>query len=295
MKNNFKRILAFVLGFLMFLFPAPRASAQIEVVEFSDESRLIRFTKSDLQNMVDWYHSVVTSCIVKRGPVIPGESVTCAGTADDPGSCDRGLADCGILGGIGMVVSGVPLCVFAFMFDMGTVLRLLIGFLGITFVVIGVGCCVSRNSARERVNEITRVSAKPGESWLGPQDILTTMIRQNVAVGASESQPLLHGSMQGVPGCFLLLERRKDKASTEPRPFFTTDRDTNFTQSLRNNRFARLIRDVRNELSTKGVRIKNRYCLTRANTQFIEVPDPNVMPELDIVDVVVDGADEDAA
>lgn len=293
MKNNFKRILAFVLGFLMFLFPAPRASAQIEVVEFSDESRLIRFTKSDLQNMVDWYHSVAASYIAKGMPItLPTDGYVCC--ADDPGLyCDRDCANRGQwLGGF-FVFLGVGFFGCGFIYTEETALMLSMFLSGIVLLAVGVTCCVCHCRAKERLDEITRVSAKPGESWLGPVDILATMIRQNVAVGADESQPLLRGGMQGAPGYFLLFVRSKAKSEFDPKPFFTTDRDTNLAQSLRNNRFAGLIRDVGGKLRARGARITKRYYLSKVGSGFEETSDPRVMHEIDSVDVVVDGADSD--
>lgn len=278
MKNNFKRILAFVLGFLMFLFPAPRASAQIEVVEFSDQSRLIRFTKSDLQNMVDWYAARVVEherSVENRDMVRRHNSVTCFGLG--------GI--CGLTGFILTVVGSIDGIYIEF-FVPGLVCDVL--------AALGIMCACRLCACR--YGNCCCDTAKPEDDDFGQVCIIRNrLIRNNVAAGADESQPLLRGGMQGAPGCFLLLERRKDKASTEPRPFFTTDRDTNFTQSLRNNRFAGLIRDVAGRLRARGARITKRYYLSKVGSGFAETSDPRVMPELDIVDVVVDDADEDAA
>jgi len=278
-KNNFKRILAFVLGFLMFLFSAPRASAQIEVVEFSDESRLIRFTKNDLQNMVDWYawrkRQVATLKV------------------------DDGCDSCGIFCFLFCELSALHACIPLIACGCADGVKPALFVPGILLLVVAVvapfGFCYYTKGDNEAIKELRRVSAKPGESWLGPQDVLNILVRQNVAVGASESQPLLRGGMQGAPGYFLLFVRSKAKSEFDPKPFFTTDQDARFAQSLRNNRFAGLIRDVGGKLRARGARITKRYYLSKVGSGFAETSDPRVMHEIDSVDVVVDDADEDAA
>lgn len=278
MKNNFKRILAFVLGFLMFLFPAPRASAQIEVVEFSDGSRLTRFAREDLQNVVDRYSGFAStyrqeiSNLESRDRdeggcwlecsffsvsnlllTLPGIFLTIVGLKENTGSC--------IGGGAFLLVSGI---------------------------LIDVIPCLLYPSHIKPLNEAKY-------SYERMLEIKDWLKRQNIAIGVDESQPLLQGGVRDVPNYFLLFERLKDKVNFGPKPFFTTDRDTNYSQSLRSNGLAGLIRDVAGRLRARGTIITERYYLTRAGLGFEEVSGPRVMPELDIVDVVVDGADEDAA
>ncbi len=259
MKNVFKKVISVVLGVLMFLFPAQRAFAQIEVVEFSDESRLIRFKKEDLQNMVDWYAARVSEHeqnVARR---------------------DECRVEFSMLGAVGFGSFGLALtCAGAFATDGsagmlagGVILDMLCILCGILMCY----CCCGYGTAKLSADGFGQVRAI--RDWL---------IRNKVMAGADESSHLL----QSAPNCFLLLERRKDKASTDPRPFFTSDRNTTFSQNLVNNRFAGLIRDVGGKLRAHGVRTTKRYYLIKAGVGFATVSDPSIMPEIDSVEVVVD-------
>ncbi len=264
----FKKAISVVLGVLMFLFPAQSAFAQIEVIEFSDESRLIRFKKEDFQDMVDWYAARVSeheqnvarrdSRGVAMGMCVGASAIHC-------------LAICLILTIVAAVVDDANT-------DTMLAVGVPLGVLSVLCLMLACYCCSGN-----------RDSAQPVDDEFGQiREIKDWLIRNKVVAGADESSHLL----QSAPDCFLLLERPKYKASTDPRPFFTSDRNTDFSQNLINNRFAGLIRDVSSKLRAQGARISDRYCLTKVGNGFERVRGVSIMPEIDSVEVVVDDSSQ---
>lgn len=82
LKGKFKKLLAVFLGGLMFLSSATSASAKIEVVEFSDGSKLVRFVKEDLQSMLEYYQTEVLNNMTIDQDAIDGSKccVRCCGS-----------------------------------------------------------------------------------------------------------------------------------------------------------------------------------------------------------------------
>ncbi len=262
----------------MFLFPTHSAFAQIEVVEFSDNSRLIRFTREDLQNMVDWYSSIVLEQeknFVNRDARKLGFGLTCV-------VCSLHLDIIGLALTIVGVSSDVP--DDRSLLDWGIPILVL----GILFTVLGCHCSCCRGDRSAGEAEVIK-------KWLIRQNVEMARMVDNArgksiphgALGAGEVQPLLQGGSYEIPEYFLLLQRSSSPIGIEPRAFFATDRDANFAPNLRINKFARLIRDVSSKIRQRA-RISSRYYLTRAGAQFVKVSDSRVMPEVDSIDVVVD-------
>lgn len=311
----------------MFLLPAPRASAQIEVVEFSDASRLIRFKKEDLQDMVDHYLSLESYAEMRRQRVetqhqmAETERRTEWRCGETPDCClpDTRLSPvCGnlvlllfLFGFCGSCMG--PLLLVIYSIDpnpddigliYGGIPTFLMGLLmSIASCYCGKMCCCYEYRAYSPpqlpVSEIDRWKERHA------REIKDILIKEKVNIesilgrklphgvlAADESQPLLQ-SNQDIPEYFLLFERPEDKVNFDPKPFFTTDRDTSYSQSLISNGFAGLIRNVAGQLRARGARIKTRYHVTRVGSELpkVHIDDPRVMPEVDSVEVVVDRAD----
>lgn len=247
----------------MFLFPAQRAFAQIEVVEFSDGSRLIKFAKDDLKGM-----DTEDVCIC------PLHCLDCCGAC--------GSVFC--IMGLGMLIPGIVTAISA---AAGDILYGLIAFFPILIVEAMLwecGCLDCFEGCCDKFTDSYRACC----CFCCVSDIEHSLKRalQHETTVAGESRPLLQGGVQNIPAQFLLFERPEDKVNLDPKPFLTTDRDTNYSQSLRSNGFAGFIRNIAGQLRTRGIRVKTRYYLR--GTVKEAVFDPHVMPEVDGVEVVVD-------
>ncbi len=303
MKSMFKKFLATFLGFLMFLFPAPRASAQIEVVEFSDASRLIRFKKEDLQDMVDHYLSLESYAKMVRERTEINQEPQNPDYCKDPRYQLEWLS---LFPGFCIFITGAGLLMlYLIRPDPDALWEIYVGIptLLVGLIVMTVTCCCRKSFCfHESALERPRIDRSKERHAREIKDIL---IKEKVNIesilgrklphgvlAADESQPLLQ-SNQDIPEYFLLFERPEDKVNFDPKPFFTTDRDTSYSQSLRSNRLAGLIRNVAGQLRARGARIKTRYHVTRVGSELpkVHIDDPRVMPEVDSVEVVVDRAD----
>lgn len=314
----FKKFLSIFLGFLIFLFPSPRASAKIEVVEFSDGSKLIRCEKNDLQDVIDYYEGEVSDRIASGKP-FPATEVHCELCEDNPKlTCARSRAR-------------ATMIVFAIIYMLSGVSTLL---LGITvacdsqtsdvsntaapyYIGAGIGCTIGCIVdmilycwGKSYLKEYSRVSADSGEAgfWMGLQDIESSLIsmrddlRGESPDGGSsnveETRPLLRGgdsSQKIVPDYFLALYRPHEKLGYKPYPFaINSATDTaEFPTKLNKNKFAGLLHKLHEELRSDGVIISNRYYFSKVGTRLRPVYG-RVIPELDNVEVVVDsGEDED--
>jgi len=283
------------------------ASVPIEVLEFSDRSRLSRFSKDDLQTMVDKYDAITTGRKNRR--VAPQVEPCWCCEEDGEFQCQRYYAAHGKCVGVVVGFCGIIFAIMGVIFlvlphdddddDDNSGASFMIAF-GIICIVLG--CisliasaliCLYQDTCQKYVIDHTKTTSNGGQ-WLGPEDILILLTNEviNVRVmmarndsAAGEKQPLLQGggsSQRNDPGYYLLLERPEHKALIAPTAFLTAEYKNDFPEELTRNKFAGLIKQVVSQLRSQGVTIHSRYYLTRVGISFAQVKSLDVMPEADM-------------
>lgn len=291
----------------MFLLPAPRASAQIEVVECSGKHYIVRFSRNDLQDIVDVVHrhagevhrvvvddgtqarkneqcwrllGVLLALIV--GPGILGGSLTAYMHAEDGENVKEGFSIFGMVVGSIVIILG-----FGVIF---THMKYYWWGPGPTYRTVndwpGMGDLETKLiSEKVKVESIVR-KIREGMSLDG-------------ALGADESRALLSGSghltaanFDSFPGYYLLTYSPANSIGS----VFNTELITDYSAptAISRNKFAYHIMNIGRRLRQNGIKVVSRYYLTRVGDRFVPFSSGDIMSELDSVKVVVDaGGDED--
>lgn len=318
-KSTFKKFLAIILGFLIFLFPSPRASAQIEVAEFRNSSRciarLIRFTRADLSDMMRYCQSNILDKMKDKQASI--EKNECAADcARCCASCDETSAGCcdgyhasgfskSLVWGLALFGTGSAGC-----FGLFKALEEIAAASGSIAVIVIVSCIMvaivvlyftcachecccggcSRCCAKAALDSFKVKGTSSLANALESLDKMSSLSRAvKSAASSGESQPLLPGSSQDIPENFLLYILDPDDAALT-RLKFLTDRDPDVSQELKDNKFIGFIIGAIIHLREQGASISDRYCLNPQS--FNPVRSVSAFPELDIQVVVDSGEDE---
>lgn len=287
----------------MFLFPAPRASAQIEVVECSGKRYIIRFSRNDLQDIVDVCHKHAGE--VHRVMI-------------DDGTDKVWEEQCKTFGGylLALIVApgifGGSLAGYIAAEDGENVKK---GF-SIFGMVIGsivfiLGLVIAGKHGRLFYTPVP--TYRTVNDWPGMSDLETKLISEKVkvesivrkirdgksldgALGADESRALLSSggeltaaNFDSFPGYYLLTYSPANSIGS----VFNTELITDYSAptAISRNKFAYHIMNIGRRLRNDGIKVVNRYYLTRAGDSFVPFSSRDVMPELDSVEVVVDSAD----
>lgn len=329
MKSTFKKFLAIILGFLMFLFPSPRASAYIEVVEFSDGSRLTRFGKEDLQSMVEYFQTVVldemkadqeafeegkfsTRCIrccgvCKDSLTEEKEEKGCCACCSCCSCCQTkkhrvtkasiGWAITFLLGTVGFG-SGTVALISKYL-NPGTISGLYGAVVAIAVLVSALfgacGCdkCCCKCCSCCGDSGCCGDGGYSGAITVNEEICDQMKDKLKELAGDGLLVPLVAVAEQDSSESFLLLERPRGSIGVDPKPFFVTDRDASLVRDLRINNFLALIQHVCGKLCGQGISIRDKYILTKLGNHFAPISKPDIMSEAVSVQVVVDGGEDE--
>lgn len=315
----FKKFLSIFLGFLIFLFPSPRASAKIEVAEFRNSSRciarLIRFTKADLSDMMRYRQSnILDKMKDKQASIEKNECAAdcarcCASCDETSAGCCDGYDASGLSKSVlwGVIIFGGTCLAGGGLFKVLAEIAEASGSTAVTVILICIAvaifvlystcvcydCCCggcSRCCAKAALDSFKVKGTSSLVNALESLDKMSSLSRAvESAASSGESQPLLPGSSQDIPENFLLYILDPDDAALT-RLKFLTDRDPDVSQELKDNKFIGFIIGAIIHLREQGASISDRYCLNPQS--FNPVRSVSAFPELDI-QVVVDGGEDE--